>query len=360
MENSIGTRNLHLFVIFMVSFSESPGMMYPRRRMNLTTHRNHTGFTLIEILVVLAIIAILIGLLMPAVQKVRESASRLQCQNNLKQIGLALHNRHDVFGRFPPAHNIGSGVSGSYQCETPAGGLTSSGVPVEGEYFSWTFYIAPYMEQEATARAFDTTRSPWWQYIPGMPQIGANTLNSVRIKSFQCPSDRRSNLICDYNGKHAALTNYLGVSGRNQFREVNGQDGILYVNAGVKLHWILDGSSNTLLVGERPPSNNLYYGWMWAGSGDAPYFGTTDVVLGVRERATRASTPDFFRPGLLEDPQDLHRYHYWSLHTNGANWLFADGSARFISYAAGTQTLSGGITVLEALASRAGGEGDLP
>jgi prepilin-type processing-associated H-X9-DG protein len=194
---------------------------------------------------------------------------------------------------------------------------------------------------------------------------------------MQCPSDGRSHLVNDdYNseGGRAALTAYLGVSGRDQFREtipgtgdpsptakLRGQDGLLYVNSGVKITSITDGTSNTLLVGERPPSNNLLYGWMWAGSGDFPYFGATDVVLGVRERAeSPTAAPDFFRPGNLNDPQDLHRYHFWSLHPGGAMWLMADGSVRFITYSVGTQTVgvqSGiNVSLLEAMASRDGGE----
>ncbi|MDW8224392.1 MAG: hypothetical protein RMJ82_15735, partial [Gemmatales bacterium] len=90
--------------------------------------------------------------------------------------------------------------------------------------------------------------------------------------------------------------------------------------------------------------------------GDFPYFGATDVVLGVRERISPSSAPEFYRPGTLNDPGNIHRYHFWSLHPNGGNWLFADGHVGFITYSAGTQVLPGGVTLMEALASRAGGE----
>jgi prepilin-type processing-associated H-X9-DG protein len=308
------------------------------------------------LLVVIAIIAILIGLLLPAVQKIREAANRMKCTNNLKQQGLALHNHHDTVLRFPAAHNIGQTWYTSYQRDAPAGGMNGS-YPADGPFFSWVTHISNYMEQDNVRRMWNLNAWPWWQYQTGMPAIGANTINGIRVKTMQCPSDPRSNLVADDGGYKAALTDYLGVSGTNQFKEAGGQDGILYVNAGVNMADIGDGTSNTLLVGERPPSNNLYYGWMWAGSGDSPYFGATDVVLGVHERAgSPAAAPDFFRPGDLNDPGDIHRYHFWSMHPGGGMWLFADGHVQFITYAAGTQTVAGGQTVLGALATRAKGE----
>ena len=318
----------------------------------------HRAFTLIELLVVIAIIAILIGLLLPAVQKVRSDAARIQCTNNLKQLGIALHAFHDARGRLPAAHNIGMQWYTSYYREVPAGGMTPGiDYPAEGPFWSWATFIAPFIEQDNAQRTFnmsgDPSGWPWFQHLPS-----GEAVTAIDAKLFKCPSDPRSMLFWTDGTNRVSLTDYLGVSGRNQFREAGGQDGLLYVNSAVRITGITDGSSNTLLVGERPPSSTLYYGWIWAGSGDSPYFGATDVVLGVRERqGSPSAAPDYYRPGELNDPDDIHRYHFWSLHTGGGMWLFADGHVQFISYAAGTAMASTpGLTVLEVLASRNAGD----
>lgn len=324
------------------------------------------GFTLVELLVVIAIIGILVGLLLPAVQSAREAARRAQCVNNMKQQGLALHMHHDTYKRFPSAHQLGNTWYTSYQRNPPPGGLTpGSSYPAEGPFWSWVTRIAPYMEQTNTKNLFNMAGTPaawpWWQVNPA---TGKSPHENI-IPTMVCPSDVRGGQLSppESGGERSALTSYLGVSGRNQFKEApaNGQDGMLFVNSGVRMAMVVDGTSNTLFVGERPPSSDLYYGWIWAGSGDSPYFGATDVVLGVFERAGDPSaTPDFFRPGAVQDPGSTHRYHFWSLHPGGANWLLVDGSVRFLSYSSGgPQNITGSPyvpTLIEAMATRDRGE----
>jgi prepilin-type processing-associated H-X9-DG protein len=295
--------------------------------------------------------------LLPAVQAARESARRAKCVNNLKQQGLALHNFHDLNGRFPSALQLNpASYCTTYKCEDPWGGLNpATSYPKDGPWWSWTTRISPYLEMTTYYDTLDINQSPWWQQTSD----GKDVVSTI-CATLTCPSDSRTNLRSDYQGHKVALTTYLGVNGRNQFRESAGQDGILYANAAVGIKNILDGTSNTLMIGERPTSNNLAFGWQWAGVGDLPYFGTTDVVLGVHERPlTPSAQPDFYRKGTLLDPTDIHRYHFWSLHQGGGNWAFADASVHFIAYnvSKAQDTSSNPVmNVLEMLATRSGGE----
>ncbi|MCO6455731.1 MAG: DUF1559 domain-containing protein [Pirellulaceae bacterium] len=311
-----------------------------------------------ELLVVIAIIGILIALLLPAVQAAREAARRTQCVNNLKQQALALHNFHDTYQRFPSAHQIGVTWYSTFRRRLPPGGLTpGSSYPQEGPFWSWMMRIAPFAEMETLYDAANLEGTPagwpWWQQLPN----GQGSICGVPSKVFACPSDTRSDKFYGSGTTRAALTSYLGVSGRNQFLEAQGQDGILYVNSGIKFGDILDGTSQTLMIGERPPSVNLQYGWQWAGSGDFPHFGAADVVLGVHERAgDPAAVSDYYRPGSVNDPNDVHRLHFWSLHPGGANWAMADGSVQFFTYYIdGVQNGDTGFqpTVLERMSTRA-------
>jgi prepilin-type processing-associated H-X9-DG protein len=199
--------------------------------------------------------------------------------------------------------------------------------------------ILPFLEQNALYQQINFNTTPWWQH----------PINETPMPLFVCPADIRGELIANYGGNAVAMTDYIAVSGTDQLAF----DGVLHVNSSHKMLEILDGTSNTLLVGERPPSTDLVYGWWFAGAGTSPaYFGTTDVCLGVNEIINFPTTPysrDTYRAGQLNDPGSLDKWHFWSLHSGGANFLLADGSARFITYSVSQ-------TVINAAATRNGGE----
>jgi len=286
------------------------------------------AFTLLELVVVMAIIGVLIGLLLPAVQEVRGAALRLSCQNNLRQIGLALHEYHDNQGTLPPSAIIAHGGG-------PKAGL------------SWMTGLLAYIEQEplaaVTAQAIRVDPSTF----QNPPNVGLATVLSVYV----CPMDGRLYEPMQNSDEIiGAYTSYVGVAGSTL------GNGVM-VTPGIRLTDILDGTSNTLMVGERPPPSSLQAGWWYSTTvlltwPDWIYQGpNASMSVDIQEAPPPCTGPFHFGPGELQNSCD--RYHFWSLHPGGANFLFADGSIHFLSYSA--------VSVLPALASRAGGEVvDLP
>jgi prepilin-type N-terminal cleavage/methylation domain-containing protein/prepilin-type processing-associated H-X9-DG protein len=324
------------------------------------TPRRQSGFTLIELLVVIAIIAILIGLLVPAVQKVREAAARIQCSNNLKQLGLALHSYHDVNKRFPYENFH---ISDSVRC-------------------NWIAHLFPYFEQKFTPQLLGPSSSWGITVNPGpktSPPINAPPGSFIRnvavgnnylVSILICPSDGPK-LTSD--GSYA-MGNYLGVNAPdtdqrdpwnsslqgvfvywghftdpgNQYSTRGQMSGPVWGSA-TTIPSITDGTSNTLMVGERPSYPEYCGYWVYSEIDSAMGLPNSRQWCNNRDQFGKPCPggPQWFRDGDVNNPCDGN--HYWSLHTGGGNWLFCDGSVHFLSYSVGT-------ALQRALATKNGGE----
>ena len=288
------------------------------------TSGSRRAFTLIELLVVIAIIGILVGITLPAVQMVREAARRTQCSNHVKQIGTALANYESTRRRLPP-------------------GITSSTAKPYA-YMTWLTQILPYIEQQNVwdQATVDYGIDP----LPHVTHLGMRT----PIPVYGCPSDPAAgNIHWTHNYRLVTSTNYLGVNGTNYTT----RDGVFYQNSQTRMRDVTDGLSNTIFVGERPPSPDFWYGWWYAGYGQSGS-GSPDMLLGVREINDSASYLESCPPGpyhfVRGKPTEMcDTLHFWSYHPGGGHFLFGDGSIKFLSYQAND--------VLPALATRAGGEG---
>ncbi len=293
------------------------------------------GFTLVELLVVIGIIGILIALLLPAVQMVREAGRRTVCSNKVRQLSLGLMNFESSHGQLP------IGLS-SFRASPGSGGGTN-------QYYgmSWITRVLPFIEQNAM----------WEQAIEdyGFSPIPFRSHRGMRtvLSSVACPSDPATGQVqWTHEGYLVASTDYLGVNGI----DYRTRDGVFTFDLPIQLAEINDGQSNTLLIGERPPSPDFWYGWWYAtGQGSVS---TGDVTLGVAE--LKPTVSGGFADYLDGCPPGPYNYvagrneqcdtlHFWSYHPGGANFALADGSVRLIPYSITASTL-------QALATRAGGE----
>ncbi len=269
------------------------------------------GFTLIELLVVIAIIAILLGLLLPAVQKVRESAARAQCQNNLKQMGLALHNYHDANRTLPPG----------YSASVPYVDGRSDTVPGWG----WAAYILPYLEQDNLYHQFN-----WSQPVQNFSGVQS------MLKLYLCPSDIYPTVpfaVPTAFGATVAVAapcSYAACCGGDESDTADPTGlGAFYRNSQTRLTDITDGTSQTTLIGERACANAL---GVWAGAINGcivqrgpfnlnPGTSTAPAPCLVLAHCHLNNTLNDFDGGLDD---------FSSKHIGGSNILFGDGAVHFI------------------------------
>jgi prepilin-type N-terminal cleavage/methylation domain-containing protein len=338
--------------------------------MRVPRPKQREAFTLIELLVVIAIIAILIGLLLPAVQKVREAAARMSCTNNLKQIGIAMHSFHDANGRLPP---------GAANDMSPFGQATGS---QWGS--SWKVYILPYIEQGNIFNQWVFNSQSGYQNT-----TNGNLVNNVTIKTYRCPSSVVPPFQTNFGDNLQSMeTSYTGIAGSvipgqtpanitynvgccNGSGPLATNNGILFAGSQVALTSITDGTSNTWMVGEQSdhlrsaagqPVTNFdsgvgnsqgRYGWAMGAQigqnqqpsawGDGRHFNCTSVLYSLNQIgfANSAST------GTNNDVGT--NFPLNSCHTGGLNNLCADGSVHFY-------TNGMALSVISAFCTKSGGE----
>ncbi len=284
-----------------------------------------SAFTLVELLVVIAIIGILIGLLLPAVQAAREAARRLQCANNFKQVGLAMHNYHTAHRTFPPGMIVRDG-------RWP--GNTSCGSWTSGTYHGWGWgtFLLPYLEQQAVYNSIDFNA---WYSSEQNREAGAR-----RIGVYLCPSDPQDELVGCCSGwtmgthpdEDIYMSNMAGVTDSTDWtcngiaaKEPQVADGMMGNREGVTIAEIRDGTSNTLMIGEvtggGPGTHKAHFWNTWG------LLDTKDGINGPFTIPGGGWPPDESSSGTYTG---FRNTGFSSFHPGGCHFALADGAVKFI------------------------------
>jgi len=275
-------------------------------------HSPRRGFTLIELLVVIAIIAILIGLLLPAVQKVREAAARMQCQNNLKQMSIGWHNHHDAIGYFPTSGGACCAGGGN---RTMVGGVPAIGV---GQHWGWGYQLLPYIEQ-----------GNLWA------NTDSNLVRGTPVNVYACPTGGGARKL-DTGGATSFYGANVGTYSNN---------GVLQRNdmGTVTISMLTDGTSQTIMLGEKALSIQMAMAGVNDCNNNEGWIGNWDNDMLVRgDQAPRADS------SITNTTYGFCGQPFGSPHGSGFNVALGDGSIRHIPYTIDT-------TVLKNLGLRADG-----
>jgi prepilin-type processing-associated H-X9-DG protein len=291
------------------------------------------GITLIELLVILVIIGILVGLMVPGVQRIRASAARIACANNLKQIGLACHAYHQDQGSFPPGYT--AWPNSDPLATTPGWG--------------WAAYLLPYLEQ-AALQAQISFSLPIEDPANAIPRL-------AQVPVYLCPADvglPPAFAITDANGQvlaEAAPISYAATYGIGELDEIPGpNEGVFYRNSHITLSQITDGTSSTLMIGDRA-WNHAMAPWAGAINNGILHGGPANPWRNKAEAAYPAPNFCLVQTNSINNLTDCDGAldDWFSFHPGGINVVFADGSVHFLS-----QNIN--QAVLFALATRAAGE----